>query len=111
MAYCVLSKHPLVLTAPFSAITYREPAPKPEIPWAAGFPFVHLLIHNLRKVAKQDFCLGAVIATLQPMRGAGDGTQVQTDSPYGSASWGPQAAQPREVFNYVIGLHGRKHTF
>lgn len=43
LAYCVLSKRPLVLTTPFSATTYREPAPKPEIPWAAGFPFVRPL--------------------------------------------------------------------
>lgn len=41
-----LTKIPLALTAPFSATSDCEPAPKPEIPWTVYFPFVYMLTTN-----------------------------------------------------------------
>lgn len=49
LVYTVLAKVPLVLTAPFSETSYCEPAPKPEIPWAVCFPFVHMLTTTSEK--------------------------------------------------------------
>lgn len=46
LAYNILRKVPLALNAPFSVTSDCEPAPKPEIPWAVYFPFVHMLTTN-----------------------------------------------------------------
>lgn len=49
LLYCGLAKLPFALTAPFAATSYCEPAPKPEIPWAARFPLVHMLTTTSEK--------------------------------------------------------------